>query len=737
MDPIIKFQVTNQSIIRTDDFHVYSSSKNYLRAEFSFLTEEWAGLTKIAVFHGKDGAWKVLLENDRCMVPWEALARPCVMKVSVFAGDLITAGQALVRIGESGYKDGSPSEPPTPNIYEQIVGASKDALESANKVVRRADDSVQKAEDAIERATAAVENAEVALAGADEATKAALYAGAAAEQAATEAKGAAERANAASERVNEVVNDACTSAKRASDAAGQAKDAASVASTASASAMSAADRANAAASSAESAIQAANIAAKQAESVVEQAAKIVTRYGVRFDGSANSGSTVKQLYNAVGLVAGVGTDTETAVNDFDKIYPWSARRRCCGSWGEDGNFVVNAYAGEPGYAEDGTNGEVWVEHSLFYYKHTCEESGAEEIVISATPLADFLPAPIFVGDDGTVHLKAYTAAYPMATVDGKATSRSGVFNDIYSLNSAVTAARTLGDRFTVTQTAEWYTECLYMWVEFATRHLQSIMAGASSMPYTTDAATVAETSVNRFITTNAIADKFVVGQTVGIGTSAGNTSIANNRIVTSIDTYDANNKAICFDGDPVNIAVGNIIFTLAWINGSCDNVLSSSGSPVSNKSGKYNCIYRGKERPYGDSYEWISDVLLKREGAGTSGDPYTYDPYFLPDATKYNNGAITDDYVKLNFHIPGENGYVKKLGIDDHFPWVRIPCENGAAATTWYSDYYYYPRSALCAAHVGGYWYNGSNAGPVYWNCNYAPPSSYVNCRARLSYRRK
>lgn len=490
-------------------------------------------------------------------------------------------------------------------------------------------------------------------------------------------------------------------------------------------------------SAANAATERANTAAEQAEAVVDQAAKIVTRYGVRFEGSANSGSTVKRLYNAVGLVAGVGTDTEKPQNDFDNIYPWSARRRCCGAWGEDGNFVVNAYKGEPGYAEDGTNGEVWVEHSVFYYKHTYEESGAEEIVISATPLADFLPAPIFVGDDGTVHLKAYTAAYPMATVDGKATSRSGVFNNLYSQISAITAARTLGKRYTVTQTSEWYTECLYMWVEFATRHLQSVMASASSMPYSAnEKAIVAETNTNRIIVSAASAAKFVVGQTIGIGTSLGATNVANNRVITVIEEYDTDNKVMSFDGDPVNITAGNIVFTLAWKNGSCDNVIASSGSPVSNTNGRYNCIYRGKERPYGDSFEWISDVLLKREGAGTSESPYTYDVYFLPDATKYTNGTLTEDYVKMNFRIPAADGYVKELGLDSRFPWVRIPCKVGAGSTTYYSDYYYYPRYATCAARVGGYWDGGSDAGPVYWHCYSAPSDSTVYCRARLSCRR-
>ena len=481
----------------------------------------------------------------------------------------------------------------------------------------------------------------------------------------------------------------------------------------------------------------ANKAAEAAQAVVNQAAQLVTRYGVSFGGSANTGATVSRLYNAVGLVAGVGTDTVEATNDFDNIYPWSARRRCCGAFDADGNFIVAAYKGEPGYIEDGTNGEVWVEHSLFFYKHTYT-GDAEEITISATQLAGFLPAPIFLNADGTLRQKAYTAAYPMATIDGKATSRAGVFSDVNSLNTAMTAARTLGENYTVTTTAEWYTECLYMWVEFATRNLQSVMVGASNMPYAAgDTATVAEDGTNRIIVTNAVAEKYVVGQTILIGTSLGSSNKANNRVVTAIEVYDADNKAIVFDGEAVNIAVGNIVCSAAWVNGSCNSVLSSSGSPVSNTDGKHNCVYRGKETPYGNAFEQIADVLFKREGAGTAEDPYTYDVYFLPDPTKYAAGAITADYTKLNYTVPAADGCVKKLGFDSRFPWLRIPSAVGASTTTYYSDYYYYPRGAVCAARVGGAWYDGANGGPCCWYCSHTPSIAAVSYRARLSYHRK
>ena len=485
------------------------------------------------------------------------------------------------------------------------------------------------------------------------------------------------------------------------------------------------------------ATESANTAAAAAQAVVNQASKLITRYGVSFGGTANTGATVARLYNAVGLVAGVGTDTTTAKNDFDNIYPWSARRRCCGTFDTNGNFIVNAYKGEPGYTEDGSNGEVWVEHSLFFYKHTYSDDGAEEIVISASQLADFFPAPIFIKPDGTLRQKAYTAAYPMATIDGKATSRAGVFSDLYSLNTAMTAARTLGDKYTVTTTAEWYTECLYMWVEFATRNIQSVMVGAANMPYVaSDTATVAEDNTNRIIVTNAVAAKYVIGQTILIGTSLGSYNKANNRIVTAIEVYDADNKAIVFDGDAVNIAVGNIVCTAAWKNGSCNSVLTSSGSPVSNTDGKHNCVYRGKETPYANSFEWISDILFNRQGAGTAEDPYKYDIHFLSNPTLYAAGTITDDYTKLNFALPIIDGYVKKLGFDSRFPWLRIPSEVGASSTTYYSDYYIYPRYALCAARVGGNWNGGSGAGPCCWNCGSTPSTTSVHSRARLSYYR-
>lgn len=108
----------------------------------------------------------------------------------------------------------------------------------------------------------------------------------------------------------------------------------------------------------------------------------------------------------------------------------------------------------------------------------------------------------------------------------------------------------------------------------------------------------------------------------------------------------------------------------------------------------------------------------------------------MKDPTKYAGGTITEDYTKLNFQLPTADGYVKKLGFDSRFPWLRIPCEVGASSSTYYADYYYRPAYAVTAALVGGYWPYDTNAGPCYWNCFYAPSYAGIIRRARLSYRR-
>ena len=293
-------------------------------------------------------------------------------------------------------------------------------------------------------------------------------------------------------------------------------------------------------------------------------------------------------------------------------------------------------------------------------------------------------------------------------VGGKATSRSGGFPEYNSLNGHITNARTYNAKaHTETMTVR-ISEYILQLVEFATKDMQTVMMGASAMAYNAaHVAVVEESNTNRIIIANSYADQFVIGQTIAIGTSVGSGSVCENRIVTNIVYYDANNKAIHFDGLPVNIAIGNIVSTRAWKNGTTNIVKASSGSPVSNNSGKYPCIWRGKVDPWGDSFSAICDVLVERTGAGTEGSPYVYTPYYLSDPRKYANGAITADYVKLNYKLPQSDGYAKTLGFDSRYKHVRLTNEVGGSSTTYLAGWYSYPRYDIGAVFAGGGWYGG------------------------------
>lgn len=122
--PTLEFEIKNQIIIRTDDFRVVADSENYLHARFNFLTDEWSGHVKTAVFVNEpDEPYVVILENDECLVPSEVLrGSGNYIYVSVFADSLITANRTKVFVERSGYTgDVEDIITPTPSVYWQLI----------------------------------------------------------------------------------------------------------------------------------------------------------------------------------------------------------------------------------------------------------------------------------------------------------------------------------------------------------------------------------------------------------------------------------------------------------------------------------------------------------------------------------------------------------------------------------------------------------------------------------------
>ena len=445
-------------------------------------------------------------------------------------------------------------------------------------------------------------------------------------------------------------------------------------------------------------------------------------WGVRFPlYSVGSNPKGERLGDAVGLVANVGTDSATAYNDFDYLMPWKSRR-VNGHWdGKD--FIITAVEGEPNFAVDGSNGSVYAERHLFYYKYVFTDT-YYEIWISDQHLDGYEIPERFINIDKSIMQTYYYPCYRISRdSSGNPVSVSG--KDIMlslSYSGYKTLARKLGTNFHIETTKDRQINELLFYVEFATRNSQDIMYGAANMRYNADdLATVATTNGNKFICSNSVAGNYVVGQTIVIGSTKNGSEIANNRRITAIETHDASNKAIVFDGAAVNVAVGNFISSRCWFSGGTDKVLTPSGSSVSNSSGRYQMRYRYVEDLWGNQWAIIADVLIQDHQA-----------YVCKDPTKFAD-SITSDYEKVGYVNAATDGWTKELGWDKAHPYVRLPFVVGGSNTTYFCDYYW-QNGGLRVACVGGPLSYGANAGLVSWSCDYAVGAAWFAIGARLSY---
>lgn len=257
-----------------------------------------------------------------------------------------------------------------------------------------------------------------------------------------------------------------------------------------------------------------------------------------------------------------------------------------------------------------------------------------------------------------------------------------------------------------------------MFIEFATLDMQSVMRGFVDGRYgvEADVAIISETATNRIVLNSASAAGYRVGQTISVGTSRYGTNVFYGRSILAIEDYDADNKAIVFDGEPVDIAAGNLLQNTGAVSGFSDKVAASSGSIGSNAEGKYPCMYRGIENPYGSVWQWVDGVNINY-----------YQSWVCKDAEQYASNLFASPYEMLGYVNSDTNGYVMQMGFDPAFPFAEFPVEVGGTASTYYSDYYY-RNTGQRVARVGGSLHLGSSAGPSYWAL--ADSSSYAHVYA-------
>ena len=262
------------------------------------------------------------------------------------------------------------------------------------------------------------------------------------------------------------------------------------------------------------------------------------------------------------------------------------------------------------------------------------------------------------------------------------------------------------------------------YIEFATLHSQAIMQGFTAGQYSdSHTAVISEANTNRVVLANAYAASYRVGQAIGVGTARGNTSVFYGRTIVAIEDYDGANKAIVFDGDPVDIAEGNVVWNSGWKSGFSSGIAASSGSIGSNADGKYPCCYRGIENPWGSVYEFVDGVNITDHQAWT-----------CKDAAQYASNVFASPYEQLSYVNHDANGYPTEMGHDPARPFAEFPIAiqtSGISSSKYYSDYYYQAVGQRIAL-VGGGWYGGAVAGLSCWGLDGSSGSASVNLGGRL-----
>lgn len=696
---------------------------------------EWEGLAIDATFHNvpNDKGVTVLADTDGLVtVPPEACMRASKYATITFRGvqdgvQRISCNLPYMVLDHAQVPGANSTATPSENAQAlaQMQDLRDDAVDAKNQAEAARDGAANSAVAAKESETNAGQSAtaaktaqsaaETAKAGAETAQKAAASSAsnvstfastattqaAAAKSSATTAKASeaaaaksAKEAAASAANLDSAVNTATQKAAAASASAAAAKASenavakSAIASSGSATAAKASETA-----AAKSADDAKNYAAQVAGIVTSQ-----TIFGVNFSGSTSAGTRVGAAKDFVFVP---GTDTSMGQNSFDAVYPWAGMRRCCCTLNADGTVKVNAYKGQPGYIEDGTNGEVLVEIPLFYVSGMLDVAPS----ISMSMLPGYRAPRKFLNADGSLKQKCYVRAFPGSIgADGKLHSIAGaVPTGNRNITQFLAAARKWGDTYSIGTSADFEVLAYLMIVVYGTRHAQSKINGCTSL-YSTNLAVAAATD-NAASVVVAKGASIEPGMVISIGSGGENEAIAKRRIVTSVETIDgdATNVKVNFDGDPVTTTTDHKVWRMMQSTGTANSVIATCGSPVSNTDGRHSFVFYGVENPlYGNQWHIECDWKLV-DGV----------PYWCDDPTKYS-WTSNDGYIALDTMAMPDEGWATALQQDDRAPSVQITKSVGGNSSTYLADYFYINKAGTRIVLRGGRSRSGGNAGPFY-----------------------
>lgn len=399
-----------------------------------------------------------------------------------------------------------------------------------------------------------------------------------------------------------------------------------------------------------------------------------------------------------------GAKNLTAGADFDKFSMYGGRKRCNVS---DGG-TINAYYGEKGYTEDGSNGQVMVYQPKFYYlvcplEYDRQETGygyhlrKANYYVSETQRAGFKLHPAFYDKNGNevdyILMSAYEGCIYDTSANAYLKNDEQVMDASKDKFSSIAGARPASGvsqnltRPNIEQMAKnrgegWHSfgiktasmEQLLMIVEMGMMNLQTAIGqGVVNIPWTTGSDT-----------TSSYAG--ATGSTASLGNGTGR--------ATETTTYEG------------GVATKNTA------------------------DGKTSICYRGVENFWGNIWKFAYGVNIWGNGKMAGGMPYICSDF------NYAEGKNTDNYEGAGFTVTKANGYISAMGYSTKYDWLFMASECLGNSSLPVGDYTYITENlnGYRITLLGGGWYYGSIAGGFYWSLNGGVGYRNRNVGGRLVY---
>lgn len=448
-------------------------------------------------------------------------------------------------------------------------------------------------------------------------------------------------------------------------------------------------------------------------------------YGARRKVGASS-TTWERVGAAIGLVAKAAVGNGTVQNDFmASVYPYNSVKPC--NVAED--MSVNAYLGDADFQWDGSNGDVMLEvpqvYTARYFETDSDGVEWEYRWVAAGPVGRCHLDHAFTDGDRQSE-KIYIPIFngSLNTEGTKLESKAGVF-PLHNKTRAQfrTLCTAKGDKWCLDDVWTMHLLDTLFIVMFAGTNAQTILGrGRSEMPYDNAAnvALQARNNTNYITIAKSWAERFTVGQGIGIGTSAGSQSVFAERTVTQItDSAEIESASnIFFDADPVNITTDHHIWSCVQKTGATIEMQSANGR-VEGVDGRTAVRFLYIEDWFGNMWQFRDGDNIKK-----------FQHYYCNKRSSYADKVYEGDYFKVGYEASQTGGYVKKFGYDPEWPEIEICVDATGSSGTYFPDYYWAAEGGELVISGGRVGY-GVSVGPFYRNCNSGSGASAWNIGGR------